>query len=453
PDGETLREQSSRCMNCGVPFCHAVGCPLGNPVPDVHEALFRGDEREALNLILQTNNFPEFTGRLCPAMCEAACVNAGGVEETSPVTVRQIELALAEKGWSEGWIQPSPPEAETGKRVAVIGSGPAGLAAAQQLRRAGHAVTVFEKDDELGGILRYGIPDFKLEKSILDRRLNILKQEGILFVAGTDVGAALPVKKLRADFSAVCLTGGSRQPRDLAIPGRELRGVYFAMEFLTQSNLRLAGKNVSTLEAIDVCGKKVVVIGGGDTGADCVGVSLRQGAASVAQIEVMPKPPDCRTEDFPWPRYPLILRTSTSHEEGGQRDWAILTKRFSGENNCLKKLECVRVEFVPQEKKSCALMREIAGSTFDIEVDVAIIAVGFLHPEHGTLLDTLGVAFDQRGNVQTDERYMSSVPGVFAAGDLRRGQSLIVWAIREGRCAAHHIDAYIAGGRSSLPVL
>lgn len=436
PDDES-REQGSRCMDCGVPFCH-WGCPLGNHIPEWNDLMFRGQWKKAVEVLQAANNFPEITGRLCPAPCEYACVL--GIND-DPVTIRENELAIIEHAFREGWIKPDPPDRRTGKKVAVIGSGPAGMACADQLNKAGHKVVVFDKDDKPGGILRYGIPDFKLEKSVLDRRIKILEEEGIEFKTSVEVGADYEVPVLKKDFDAVCLTAGSRVARDLKIPGRELKGAHFAMDYLVQSNRLVSGVIMPAEELIDAKGKKVIVIGGGDTGADCVGTAHRQGASCVIQIELLPQLPGRRTADFPWPRYPMLLKTSSSHEEGGERRWAVLTKQFIGENACLKKLLCVKAD-VSKGDGGCAIVRDIPGSEFEIEADIAILALGFAHPEKG-FISRLGVELDARGNVKTDDRYRTSIKGVFAAGDIRRGQSLIVWAISEGRRAARAIDEYL----------
>lgn len=433
PAKERSREQASRCMDCGTPFCH-YGCPAGNYIPEWNEQICTDRWSRAVELLLATNCLPEITGRVCPAPCEYACVL--GINN-DPVTIRQNELAIIEHAFQEGLIKPHPPKTRTGKRVAVVGSGPAGLAAAAELNRRGHPTVVFERDPRPGGIMRYGIPDFKLEKTVIDRRIRIWEAEGIQFKTGVNVGIDYPVAKLRKDFDAVCLTGGSRVPRDLRIPGRELKGIYFAMDYLIQSNRRVLGEKIAAEEFIDARGKQVVVIGGGDTGSDCVGTAHRQGAACVVQIELLPQPPEERTDEYPWPAYPSIFKTSSSHEEGGERKWSILTKRFVGEKGQVKKLVCVEVEFPG--------MQEIPGSDFEIDADRVILAMGFLHPEQAGLLTELGVARDTRGNVATDQNYMTSVPGVFAAGDMRRGPSLIVWAIAEGREAALGIDKYLHG--------
>ncbi|MGA2990032.1 MAG: glutamate synthase subunit beta [Candidatus Korobacteraceae bacterium] len=430
---DKLQKQGARCMDCGVPFCH-TGCPLGNIIPDWNDHVYRGRWREAVRQLHATNNFPEFTGRLCPAPCEAACVL--GIHEPA-VTIRQIEKSIVEKGFEEGWIVPEPPQQETGMRVAVIGSGPAGLAAAQQLRRAGHGVTVFEKADRIGGLLRYGIPHFKMEKHLIDRRLEQMRKEGVEFITNAHVGGNLSLAEMRPNYHAVVLALGSEQPRDLKIPGRELKGIHFAMEFLPPQNRRCEGLPLTEGQDITACGKRVVIIGGGDTGADCLGTAHRQKAASVVQLELLPKPPDSRAPQTPWPLWPLQLRTESSHEEGGVRDWSISTVRFSGdENGNVKQLHCIRVGLPPK-------FEPIAGSEFTIDADLVLLALGFLGPVRGGLLEQLGVALDSRSNVATDANYMSSVPGVFAAGDTRRGQSLIVWAIAEGRAAAKGVDAYL----------
>lgn len=447
PKPQHSQEQASRCMDCGTPFCH-WGCPIGNYIPDWNDAVFHGQWEKAFNLLDATNNLPEVTGRICPAPCEYSCVL--GIND-DPVTIRENEESIIEYGFRHNLIKPNPPPKRTGKQIAVIGSGPAGIACAHQLNKAGHTVTVFERDDKIGGILRYGIPDFKLGKRILDRRIKLLEQEGIKFKASVHAGVDYPVSELKNDFNAVCLACGSRTPRELAIEGRNLSGIHFAMDYLIQSNKRTAGIRLGKEQLIDAKGKKVVVIGGGDTGADCVGTAHRQGAACVMQIEILPLPAQCRTKDFPWPKYPLLLKTSTSHEEGGSREWAVLTKRFMGENGRVRKLSCVRVNHI-RDEKGCFLMQEVPGSAFEIEAELVILALGFLHVEKSPLLASLGVSFDERGNIKTDASYMTSAKGVFCAGDARRGQSLIVWAISEGRKAAYHIDRYLMGN-SSLPVL
>jgi glutamate synthase (NADPH) small chain len=440
PKAEHSKEQASRCMDCGVPFCHWA-CPVGNLIPDWNDAVFRGQWGKAFNLLNAINNLPEITGRICPATCEYSCVL--GIND-DPVTIRENEEAIIEYAFKHGLVKPQPPRKRTGKRIAIIGSGPAGISCAHQLNKAGHIVTVFERDGSIGGILRYGIPDFKLEKWILDRRVKLLEKEGIIFKTSVSVGIDYPVSELRKEFDVICLTCGSRAPRDLAIEGRQLKGIHFAMDFLIQSNKRINGEQFSKEELIDAKGKKVVVIGGGDTGADCVGTAHRQGASCVTQIEIMPMPASCRTKDFPWPKYPMLLKTTTSHEEGGARDWSVLTKKFIGQNNKLNKLSCAKVEF-GKDAKGCPMAEEVAGSGFEIEADLVVLALGFLHPEKNGPIEELKLELDSRGNVKTDESFMTSVKGVFSAGDMRRGQSLIVWAISEGRRAAYNIDKYLEG--------
>jgi len=431
--------QASRCMDCGTPFCHWA-CPVSHFIPEWNDLIFQKQWKKAYELLQAQNNFPEITGRICPAICEYGCVL--GIND-EPVTCRENELAIIEYAFKKGWVKPNLPKKRTGKKVAVIGSGPAGLAAADELNKKGHLVTVFEKDDEIGGIVRYGIPDFKHEKKIIDRRIDILKKEGIKFKRSVNVGVDLPVKDLRKEFDAVCLAGGSRKPRDIEIDGRELGGIYFAMDYLVQSNKRINGKRITDKRIIDARGKRVVVIGGGDTGSDCVGTANRQGANCVTQIEVMPTPPNSRTEDFPWPNYPMLLKVTSSHEEGADRHWSILTKRFLGRKGHVERLECVRVELKSEGKGKRPTMVEVPDSSFEVEADLIILAIGFVHPEHNQLLKKLGIRFDKRGNVEADSNYMSSKKGVFTAGDMRRGQSLVVWAIREGRECAYSIDRYL----------
>ena len=437
---EKLRTQGARCMDCGVPFCHN-GCPLNNIIPDWNDLVYHGRWKDAIRQLHATNNFPEFTGRVCPAPCEAACVL--GINEP-PVTIKQIERAIIDRAFEEGYIHPEPPAVRSGKRVAVVGSGPAGLAAAQQLSRSGHAVTVFEKNDRIGGLLRYGIPNFKMEKHLIDRRLEQMRGEGVTFQTNAHIGKEIPAEDLRKQFDAILLAGGSEKARDLDVPGRELKGIHFAMEFLPQQNRRNEGDTIPAGEEILATGKHVVIIGGGDTGADCLGTCHRQKAASVTQFELLPKPPDLRSPQTPWPLWPLQLRTETSHEEGGIRDWSVSTSRLVGdENGNVKELQALRVGPPPKfEPKK--------GSEFSIKSDLVLLAMGFLGPVKNGLLEQLGVQLDQRGNVATNGNYMSSVPGVFAAGDMRRGQSLVVWAISEGRKAAANLDRYLASTNHTL---
>lgn len=434
------KEQASRCMDCGTPFCHWA-CPVGNYIPEWNDLAFKGSWQKSFELLNATNSLPEMTGRICPALCEYACVL--GIND-DPVTVRENELAIIEHAFKTGLIKARPPKTRTGRKVAVIGSGPAGLSAAQELNRLGHEVVVFEKDDKIGGILRYGIPDFKLEKWVIDRRVKLMEEEGIKFKTSVDVGRSYDPKKLLTDFDAVCLAGGCREPRDMKIEGRELNGIHFAMDYLTQSNKSVGGAEVPAGEIINASGKKVVVIGGGDTGADCVGTAHRQGASCVVQIELLPQPPTCRTENMQWPKYPMILRTSTSHEEGGERKWSVLTKKFAGRDGKLTGLICVEVEFGPEkDANNCPVMREVPGSQFEIEADMAVLAMGFVRTEKAGLLDELGVAVNQRGSVAIDRDHATSVKGVYAAGDIHRGASLVVWAIYEGREAALSINKYL----------
>jgi len=430
---EQLRNQGARCMDCGVPFCQ-TGCPVNNLIPDWNDHVFRGSWKDAVRQLHATNNFPEFTGRICPAPCEAACVL--GITQPA-VTIKQNEKNIVERGFLEGWIRPEPAKTKSGKKVAIVGSGPAGLAAAQQLCRAGHAVTVYEKADRIGGLLRYGIPEFKLEKHIIDRRIDQMTAEGVKVVTNAEVGKNINVQDLRREFDAIVLAGGAEHPRDLSIPGRELKGIHFAMEFLPQQNKRCHGDALDSTEDILATGKRVVIIGGGDTGADCLGTCHRQKPLSVHQFEIMPKPPDERSPLTPWPLWPMQLRTEAAHEEGGIRDWSIATTRFTGDDGgSVKQLHAVRVGAPPK-------FEPIAGSEFTIAADLVLIAMGFLGPVRNGMLDQLGVQLDNRGNVATDQNYMSSIPGVFAAGDMRRGQSLVVWAISEGRKAAAGVDAYL----------
>jgi glutamate synthase (NADPH) small chain len=438
---EKVQRQAARCMDCGVPFCQ-TGCPVNNLIPDWNDLVWKGRWRDALRALHATNNFPEFTGRICPAPCEAACVL--GINEP-PVTIKVVEQNIIDRAFEEGWVEPEPPRRRTGKRVAIVGSGPAGLAAAQQLNRAGHSVTVFEKHDRIGGLLRYGIPDFKLEKRIVDRRLQQLYAEGIEFRSKVNVGTDVSGGELVRDYNAVLLAMGAEQPRDLEIPGRDLKGIHFAMDYLTQQNKRRAGDRFTTSEEIVATGKRVIIIGGGDTGADCLGTAHRQKAASVHQFQIHPMPPETRHHSTPWPLWPLQLRVEAAHEEGGVREWSVLTTRFTGDQHGnMKKLHCVRVGPKPTFER-------IAGSEFYLEADLVLIAIGFSGPVRNGLLQQLPLAVDARSNVQTDASLMTSVPGVFSAGDARRGQSLVVWAIVEGRKAAHHIDRFLMGS-SPLPV-
>lgn len=431
--------QGARCMDCGTPFCMS-GCPINNIIPDWNDLVYKQDWKQALETLHSTNNFPEFTGRVCPAPCEAACtLNINN----DPVGIKSIEHAIIDKGWEMGWVTPQPPQHKTGKRVAVIGSGPAGLACAQQLARAGHDVVVFEKSDRIGGLLRYGIPDFKMEKHLIDRRMAQMRAEGVEFRVNQNVGVNVAAQQLVDEFDATVLSGGAENPRDLPVPGRELDGVHFAMEFLPQQNKAVAGDKIP--DQILATGKHVVVIGGGDTGSDCVGTSNRHGAKSVTQFELLPQPPEQENKPLIWPYWPVKLRTSSSHEEGCQRDWAVATKRFEGKNGKVEKLIAARVEWKDGR------MQEIPGSEFEMKADLVLLAMGFLGPLQSGLLRELGVAKDARSNVMADtENYRTSLPKVFAAGDMRRGQSLVVWAIREGRQCARAVDAFLMGS-SELP--
>ena len=444
PLGEpALKAQASRCMDCGIPYCHN-GCPVNNIIPDWNNLVYEGDWRQALEVLHSTNNFPEFTGRICPAPCEASCT-LNIID--APVTIKSIECAIVDKGWEEGWIVPQVPASRTGKTVAVVGSGPAGMAAAQQLARAGHSVTLFEKNDRAGGLLRYGIPDFKMEKHLINRRMVQMQAEGVEFRTSTEVGVTVSVASLKENFDAIILSGGAEEARWLEIPGSELPGVRLAMEFLTQQNKRNAGDEelrAAPRGTLTATGKHVIVIGGGDTGSDCVGTSNRQGAASVTQIEIMPKPPQKEDKALTWPDWPLKLRTSTSHDEGCERDWAILAKRAVGEND-VTGLECVRVEWAGGR------MQEVAGSEFVLKADLILLAMGFVGPRKTGMLDQAGVTLDPRGNVAANVvNYQTSDPQIFACGDMRRGQSLVVWAIREGRQAARAVDEMLMGV-SQLP--
>ena len=458
---DELKRQGARCMDCGIPFCNN-GCPLGNIIPEWNDLVYRDRWREAIDMLHKTNNFPEFTGRVCPAPCEEACVL--GINE-KPVAIKTIEQAIIDRAWAEGWITPRPPATRTGKRVAVVGSGPAGLACADQLNKAGHLVTVFERADRVGGLLTYGIPQFKLEKRVVERRVKLMEDEGVKFVVNADVGAKPSVDDLRRDFDAIVLCIGATAPRDLNVPGRDLDGIHFAMDYLPPANRTALGDATAppTGKVIDARGKHVIILGGGDTGADCLGTALRQGCASVKQFELLPRPPGSRDEAnpgdvAPWPYWPMVFRTSSAHEEardlaGGIdcRDYAINTKAFSGQNGKLTTLVGVRLEWT-KGADGRSSYREVPGSEFELPCDLCLLAMGFVGPEKRGPIEKLGLALDGRGNIVVDENYLTSVPGVFAAGDARRGQSLIVWAISEGRCAAHGVDQFLMG-RSDLPKL
>lgn len=439
---QKLNQQAARCMNCGVPFCHS-GCPLGNIIPEFNDAVYRKNWEEAYEILISTNNFPEFTGRICPAPCESACVL--GINQP-PVTIEEIEKHIIEIAFDKGFVKSRKPNLRTGKKVAVVGSGPAGLAAAAQLNYAGHSVTVFERDDAPGGLLRYGIPDFKLEKWVVERRVKLMEEEGVVFKCNANVGVNISINDLLREYHAIVLAGGSTIPRNLPIPGRELKGVHFAMEFLEQQNKRISKLPV---EGDDIlAGKKhVVVIGGGDTGSDCVGTSNRHGAVSVTQFELLPKPPESRTAFMPWPTYPMTLKTSSSHEEGANRQWAIATKAFIGdEKGQLKSLQIVDLEWKFSEDGRPAKFVEVAGSEREIPCELALLAMGFVHPQHEGLVEELGVELDERGNVKASEKaFQTNIPKIFTAGDMRRGQSLVVWAISEGRECARKVDEYIMG--------
>jgi len=435
---EDLTRQAARCMDCGIPFCHQ-GCPLGNLVPDWNDLVYKNNWRAAIERLHQTNNFPEFTGLLCPAPCEGSCVL--GINQ-DPVTIKSIELSIVDRAFDEGWIVPEPPVTRTWKKVAIIGSGPAGLAAAAQLNRAGHSVTVFEKSDRVGGLLRYGIPEFKMEKRVLDRRLDLMRAEGVVFRPGMNVGEDVTAEDLRRDFDAILLAGGAGNPRDLTVPGRDLKGVHFAMEFLTQQNQRCQGDDANLMEPITAAGKHVVIIGGGDTGADCLGTVHRQGALSVSQLELLPTPPSQRAEDNPWPLWPNIFRTSSAHEEGGDRVYAVATTELTGDaSSHVRTLRGHKVSRVVTNGR--ASFEPLPDSAFDMKADLVLLAMGFVGPEKSRLLTDLDVRMNGRGTVGRDDRWMTNVPGVFAAGDMQRGQSLIVWAIDDGRRAAAAIDTYL----------
>ena len=445
PEDE-LKRQGARCMDCGVPYCHE-GCPVNNIIPDWNDLVYRGDWLQASQVLHSTNNFPEFTGRICPAPCEAACtLNIGDV----PVTIKTLECAIVDRAWDEGWIAPDVPRERTFKRVAVVGSGPSGLACAQQLARAGHEVTVFEKNARVGGLLRYGIPDFKLEKRLIDRRMAQMQAEGVEFLSNMHVGTTIPVRQLAKEFDAVVLAIGSETPRDLEVQGRELDGIHFAMEFLTQQNRRVSGEFIADNRPILATGKRVVVIGGGDTGSDCIGTSTRQGAKSILQTEILPKPPEKENKGLTWPDWPLKLRTSSSQGEGCDRDWAITTKRIIARDGAVAGLVCARMEWT-KDKDGRSVLGEVPGSEFTVEADLVLLAMGFVHPVHEGLVKDLKVALDSRGNIRANAAdYLSSNSKVFACGDARRGQSLVVWAIREGRQCARAVDEFLMGS-SELP--
>lgn len=439
---EKLNQQAARCMDCGIPFCHH-GCPLGNIIPEFNDAVYRKNWLEAYEILRSTNNFPEFTGRICPAPCESSCVL--GINHPA-ITIEEIEKHIIEIAFDKGYVQARKPNLRTGKKIAVVGSGPAGLAAAAQLNDAGHSVTVFERDEAPGGLLRYGIPDFKLEKWVIDRRLKIMEEEGVVFKCNANVGYSVSINDLLREYHAIVLAGGSTIPRDLNIPGRELAGVHFAMDFLKQQNKRLASEKIEEA-AISAEGKHVVVIGGGDTGSDCVGTSNRQGAKSVTQFELLPKPPDSRTEHMPWPTYPMTLKTSSSHEEGAKRQWGVATKAFiTDENGNLKALKIVALNWKFAEQGRPAHFEEVPGSEKELPCELALLAMGFVHPQHQGILEELGIELDEKGNVKASEKsYQTNIAKIFTAGDMRRGQSLVVWAISEGRECARKVDEYLVG--------
>ncbi len=448
PEEQTLKDQGARCMDCGVPFCMS-GCPIGNIIPDWNDLVFNNKWQEAIQRLHRTNNFPEFTGRICPAPCENACVL--GINKPA-VTIKNIEVSIIERAYAEGWIKPNPPKFRTGKSVGIIGSGPAGLAAADQLNKAGHTVTVYEKNEVIGGLLTFGIPGFKMHKDIVKRRIDIMEAEGVIFKTGVHVGKTVTAKEIKDKHAAIILSGGAEAARDLPIEGRELDGIYQAMHFLPQQNRRDLGIDVDASISITAKDKRVIVLGGGDTGSDCVGTSNRQGALWVKQFELMPEPPKNRPEGNPWPQWAFVHRTSSSHEEGVERDYCIMTKKLSGENGKLTKLHAIRLEFGPKDPNTGrSEMKEVPGSEFEVEVDMILLAMGFLGPVKTGLLEELGVELTDRGNVKADLNKMTSVPGVFTAGDMTRGQSLVVWAIQEGREAARNVDLYLMK-KSSLVV-
>jgi len=442
---EEVSRQGARCMDCGIPYCHQ-GCPVNNIIPDWNDLVYQENWREAIEVLHSTNNFPEFTGRICPAPCEAACT-LNLTDE--PVTIKTIECSIIDKAWEMGWVKPQIPQHRTGKKVAVVGSGPAGLACAQQLARAGHSVVVYEKADRIGGLLRYGIPDFKMEKHLIDRRIAQMQAEGVVFRPNSHIGGDIPVKKLLDNYDAVVLAGGAEKPRDLNVPGRELKGVHFAMEFLPQQNRRVAGDALPEDVSIWATDKHVVVIGGGDTGSDCIGTSARHGATSIAQLEILPKPPEKEKKDVTWPNWPNKLRTSSSHEEGCERFWSVATKSIEGENGRVTRIHCVKLDW--KQEGGRWVMNEIPGSEFTLKADLVLLAMGFIHPVHEGMLQDLGVSLDERGNVKANTLdYHTSMDKIFTAGDMRRGQSLVVWAIREGRQCARAVDEYLMG-HSDLP--
>lgn len=438
-----LEQQAARCMDCGIPYCHTFGCPLRNLIPDWNDMIHMKHWRKALDLLHSTNNFPEFTGRICPAPCEPACTLS---INQPPVTIKHIELQIAERGWEKGWIQPEPAVVKTGKKVAIVGSGPTGLAAAQQLARYGHDVVVFERADRIGGILRYGIPDFKLEKHIIDRRLEQMRIEGVVFETDVDAGVDISVRYMNRTFNATVIAAGARVPRDLKIPGRDLKGIHFAMDFLTQQNRRNAGEKIPPEQKIMAKGKNVVVIGGGDTGSDCIGTSKRHGAKQIYQLEILPEPPKERDPDNPWPMWPVILRTSTSHEEGCERIWSVDVREFVGEKGRVRKLGGVRLEWTAPDATGRQTPKEVPGSQFEIDADLVLLAMGFIRVEHGALVKDFQIAPDERGNIKVDNNLMTSASGVFAAGDSVLGASLVVRALDQGRRAAEAVDAYLRRG-------
>jgi glutamate synthase (NADPH/NADH) small chain len=448
-DENEVSTQGARCMDCGIPFCHQ-GCPVNNIIPDWNDLVYQQNWEEAIIVLHSTNNFPEFTGRICPAPCEEACtLNI----DDNPVTIKTIECSIVDKAWEQGWIKPQVAEHKTGKRVAVVGSGPAGMACAQQLARTGHDVELFEKSDRIGGLLRYGIPDFKMEKHLIDQRMSQMQAEGVIFHTECHVGDNLPVKKLLDEFDAIALTGGSEHPRDLDVPGRNLNGVHFAMTFLPQQNKRNAGDTIDPAVSLTAKDKHVIVIGGGDTGSDCIGTSFRQGASSVTQLEILPRPPDRENKGLTWPDWPNKLRTSCSQDEGAERDWSVGTRSIEGENGKVTAINCIRLEWT-QDDSGRWNMEEVTGSEFQLKADLVLLAMGFVHPVHEGMIEQMKVELDGQGNIngstEGSDAYKTSIDGVFAAGDMRRGQSLVVWAIREGRQCARAIDEYLTGS-SNLP--